>query len=139
VVDTVLNPQARIDAFQLNIITDNFRTAGLVPLDLELVLSKLNIQLRTPIPLASRGSLSKACNPHTPATVDELYKQVSSIKAPFKTLKKSAITVTGCVKPVYQRLSDRNAKGYTSRARRPRGYVPQTLHNGKSVLVGQDE
>lgn len=73
-------PQARVDAYKQTTIQNSFRAAGLVPIDPQQVLSKLNIQLRTPTP-TSRDSQSSAFYPHTPANVDELLKQASSIKA----------------------------------------------------------
>ena len=65
-------PQARTDASKLDWIQSRFWAAGLVPLNSEPVLFKLNIQLRTPTPPGSRGSQSSAFYPHTPAKVDEL-------------------------------------------------------------------
>lgn len=61
-----------------------FQTAGLVPFNPQPVLSKLNIQLRTPTPPASRGSESSAFYPHTPVNIDELLKQASSSKTFLK-------------------------------------------------------
>lgn len=95
-------PQARTDAFKSETIQNSFRTAGLVPFNPEPVLSKLNIQLRTPTPPASRSSQASAFCPHTPANVDELYKQAASIKAFLKTtLEKSSIAVADRAKPAY--------------------------------------
>lgn len=73
-------PQARSDAFKACTIQNSFRAAGIVPFDPEQVLSKLNIQVHTPSPPGSSGSQSSAFCPHTPANVDELLKQASSIK-----------------------------------------------------------
>jgi hypothetical protein len=42
--------QAQIEAFKMPIIKSSFAAAGLVPLDLERVISKLNIRIRTPTP-----------------------------------------------------------------------------------------
>ena len=76
-------PQARADAFKADTIRNSFRAAGLVPINAEPVLLKLNIQLRTPTPPASRGSQSSAFNPHTPANVHELYKQERTTLSPI--------------------------------------------------------
>jgi hypothetical protein len=73
-------PQARVNAFKTDTIKNSFQAAGLVPFDPQRVLSKLNIQLRTPTPPTSRGSDTSAFYPHTPANVNELLKQASSIK-----------------------------------------------------------
>ncbi|KAJ5568130.1 hypothetical protein N7450_001957 [Penicillium hetheringtonii] len=82
-------PQARTDAFQSETIRNSFRAAGLVPFNPEPVLSKLNIQLRTPTPPPSRSSQASIFCPHTPVNVDELYKQAASIKAFLKRRSKS--------------------------------------------------
>jgi hypothetical protein len=82
-------PKARAEAFKFSIIQNSFQAAGLVPFNPEPVLSKLNIQLRTPTPPASRGSQTSIFHPHTPANVDELYKQASSIKTFLKQRSKS--------------------------------------------------
>ena len=49
-------PRARAEAFQPEIVRNSFIATGLVPIDAERVLSKLNISLRTPIPPGSRLS-----------------------------------------------------------------------------------
>ena len=78
-------PGARASAFLSLTIQNSFAAAGLVPFDPERVLSKLNIRLRTPTPSGSRpNSRSSAFTPKTPATVAELLKQASSIKAFLK-------------------------------------------------------
>ena len=49
--------RARLEAFHQPVIIQNiFAASGLVPVDAERVLSKLNISLRTPTPLSSRLS-----------------------------------------------------------------------------------
>ncbi|CEO61207.1 hypothetical protein PMG11_05506 [Penicillium brasilianum] len=60
---------------------DNFAASGLVPVDAERVLSKLNISLRTPTPPSSRpSSRSSQFTPKTPRTVVQLQKQASMLK-----------------------------------------------------------
>lgn len=81
--------QARIDTFKSDTIQNSFRAAGLVPFNPKSVLSELNIRLYTPIPPRSRGSQASTFCPHTPANVNELYKQASSIKAFLKQRSKS--------------------------------------------------
>jgi hypothetical protein len=68
---------ARLEAFQKpSIIQNSFVSSGLVPVDAERVLSKLNISIRTPSPLNSRpGSRSSQSTPKTPRTVVQLQKQ----------------------------------------------------------------
>jgi hypothetical protein len=60
-------------AFQTSMIESNiqggFRGAGLVTLNLENVLSKLDIQLRTPTPVEEEASLLDPCVSKTPKTV----------------------------------------------------------------------
>ena len=49
-------PRARAEAFQPYIIQSSFAATGLVPINPDRVLSKLNISLRTPSPPGSRPS-----------------------------------------------------------------------------------
>jgi hypothetical protein len=74
--------RARLEAFQKPLtIQNSFAAAGLVPIDIERVLSKLNISLRTPTPLNSRlSSRSSQFTPKTPRTVPQLFKQASLLK-----------------------------------------------------------
>ncbi|EKV21914.1 hypothetical protein PDIP_01700 [Penicillium digitatum Pd1] len=69
---------ARLEAFKSETNQNSFTAAGLVPLYPDRVLSKLNIQLRTPNPPSSRGS---EWEPKTPTNHIQLLKQASSIKA----------------------------------------------------------
>lgn len=79
-------PHARIEAFKPNTIKNSFTAAGLVPFDPDRVLSKLNIQLRTPTP---PGSQSSDWEPKTPLNYMQLQKQSSSIKALLRTRSRS--------------------------------------------------
>jgi hypothetical protein len=74
--------RARLEAFhQPAIIHNSFAASGLVPVDAERVLSKLNISLRTPTPPSSRpSSRSSQFTPKTPRTVIQLQKQASMLK-----------------------------------------------------------
>ena len=74
--------RARLEAFQKPaIIQNSFAASGLVPVNAERVLSKLNISLRTPTPLSSRlSSRSSQFTPKTPRTVIQLQKQASMLK-----------------------------------------------------------
>jgi hypothetical protein len=74
--------RARLEAFQQPaIIQNSFAASGLVPVDAEIVLSKLNISLRTPTPPISRpNSRSSQFTPKTPRTVIQLQKQASMLK-----------------------------------------------------------
>jgi hypothetical protein len=73
--------RARLEAFQSNTIQNSFLATGLVPIDAERVLSKLNISLRTPTPPSSRpSSRSSQFTPKTPRTVTQLFKQASLLK-----------------------------------------------------------
>jgi hypothetical protein len=85
-------PQAQISTFKLDTIRNSFRAAGLVPLDPEPVLSKLSIQARTPTPPGSRGSQSSTFCPHTPANVNKLLKQASSLRAFLKQRSKNPLS-----------------------------------------------
>ncbi|KAJ8228343.1 hypothetical protein LV160_008867 [Aspergillus fumigatus] len=73
---------ARLEAFQQPaIIQNSFAASGLVPVNAERVLSKLNISLQTPTPPSSRpNSRSSQFTPKTPRTVIQLQKQASMLK-----------------------------------------------------------
>ncbi|OOQ84502.1 hypothetical protein PEBR_29779 [Penicillium brasilianum] len=74
---------ARLEAFQSTnpTIKNSFAASGLVPLDAERVLNKLNISLRTPTPPNSRpSSRSSEFTPQTPRTATQLFKQASMLK-----------------------------------------------------------
>jgi hypothetical protein len=73
---------ARLEAFQsVTTIKNSFAASGLVPVDAERVLSKLNISLRTPTPPSSRpSSRSSQFTPKTPRTIVQLQKQSSMLK-----------------------------------------------------------
>jgi hypothetical protein len=73
---------ARLEAFQKpSTIQNSFVATGLVPIDAERVLSKLNISLRTPTPPSSRpSSRSSQFTPKTPRTFAQLYRQSSMLK-----------------------------------------------------------
>ena len=79
-------PHARIEAFKAETIKNSFTAAGLVPFGPDRVLSKLNIQLRTPTPPGSQGS---DWEPKTPSNYVQLQKQSSSIKALLCTRSRS--------------------------------------------------
>ena len=75
-------PLARVETFKSATIQNSFIAAGLVPLDADRVISKLNVQLRTPTPPQSRpSSRSSAFSPKTPKTSIQARRQASSIKA----------------------------------------------------------
>ena len=83
-------PLARIKAFKSETITNSFAATSLVPFIPDQVISKLNIQLRTPTPPPSRESeSSRNFTPKTPATEKELRQQASSIKALLRTRSRS--------------------------------------------------
>lgn len=72
---------ARLEAFEKpSIIQNSFAASGLVPVDSERVLSKLNISQRTPTPPSSRPiSRSSQFTPKMPRTVVQLQKQSSTL------------------------------------------------------------
>ncbi|KAJ5731126.1 uncharacterized protein N7483_005634 [Penicillium malachiteum] len=73
--------RARLEAFKPATIQNSFIATGLVPIDAEKVLSKLNISLRTPTPPGTQpGSRSSQFSPKTPRTVVQLQKQASMLK-----------------------------------------------------------
>jgi hypothetical protein len=87
-------PHARADAFKINTIQSAFRATGIVPIDAEPVLSKLNIQLRTPTPVPRPSSRSSVYYPETPANVKQLIKHKVSTKRLIKYRSDSPPTPT---------------------------------------------
>jgi hypothetical protein len=72
--------RARLEAFQSATIQNSFAATGLVPVDTERVLNKLNISLRTPSPPINRpSSRSSEFVPEMPRTIAQLHKQSSKI------------------------------------------------------------
>jgi hypothetical protein len=85
--------RARLEAFQPNTIRNSFMATGLVPINAERVLSKLNISLRTPTPPGSRpNSRSSQFTPKTPRTVIQLQKQALMLKELLKQQSNSPPT-----------------------------------------------
>ena len=70
-------PQARTEAFKAETIKNSFAAAGLIPLNAQRVLEKLNIQLKASTPPGSRSTDS---DPKTPQNLRQLGKQASTIK-----------------------------------------------------------
>lgn len=88
-------PEARREAFKSENIQNSFAAAGLVRVNAEHVLSKLNISLRTPTPPDSRpSSRSSVFTPRTPQNIAKLHKQSSSIKAFLKQRPNSSPSPT---------------------------------------------
>lgn len=83
--------RTQLESFQQPaIIQNSFTASGLVPVDAERVLSKLNISIRTPTPPNSRpSSRSSQFTPQTPETVIQLQKQASMLKDLLKQRSKS--------------------------------------------------
>jgi hypothetical protein len=86
--------RARLEAFQQPaIIQNSFAASGLVPVDAERVISKLNIFLRTPTPASSRpSSRFSQVTPKTPRTVIQLQKQASILKDLLKQRSNSPLS-----------------------------------------------
>ena len=100
-------PRARTDAFKTNTIQNAFKATGIVPINAEPVLSKLNVQLRTPSPKSSRpSSRSSVYCPETPANPKQLIKHEASTKRVLRfqsaSLSPSRILEKGLVKQVYK-------------------------------------
>jgi len=79
-------PIARLEALIFQNIQTSFAATGLVLYNPERVLSKLDIQLRTPTPPGSRSSEDSL---KTPQNVIQLQRQASSIKILLKERSKS--------------------------------------------------
>jgi hypothetical protein len=83
-------PDARIEAYKAETIKNSFSATGLVPYNPNRVISKLNIQLRTPTPPPSRGSQSSQSSIYqTPSNHKQLQKHEISIKKLLKSRSKS--------------------------------------------------
>ena len=146
-------PNTRDSAFQALTINNSFAAAGLVPFDPERVLSKLNIQLRTPTPPGSRpSSRSSVFTPKTPATVAELLKQGASIQAFLKrrsnsppTPSKTALNklIKGCQIAMQngilleQEVRQLRAANEVQRQKRARIHRHIAIDTGTSVLEAQ--
>jgi hypothetical protein len=88
-------PQARTDAFKSDKIKNSFKAAGLVPINPEPVLNKLNIQLQTPTLLPERpSSRSSIYYPTTPVNFAQLAKHAISAKTLLKYRSESSPTPT---------------------------------------------
>jgi hypothetical protein len=77
-------PHARTDAFKINTISSAFKATRIVPLNAEPVLSKLNVQIRTPTPVSRLLSRSSAYYPPTPSNIKQLDKHEASTKRVLK-------------------------------------------------------
>jgi hypothetical protein len=72
--------RARQEAYQSSTIRNSFAASGLVPIDAERVLSKLDISLRTPsLPSSRPSSRSSQFTPKTSRTIVQLHKQSSML------------------------------------------------------------
>ena len=83
-------PEARAKAYKAETIRNSFAAAGLIPIDPDRVLAKLNIQLNTPTPPgSSHSSQTSDFILKTPKTTKQLNRQASSIKALLKQRSRS--------------------------------------------------
>ncbi|KAL2887303.1 hypothetical protein HOO65_050424 [Ceratocystis lukuohia] len=71
-------------------IKGGFKGAGLVPLDGESVISKLDVQLRTPTPIEEEAGLPDPWIPRTPKTVIEASSQFEYLKRRINRHKSSS-------------------------------------------------
>jgi hypothetical protein len=140
---------ARLEAFQKpSTIQNSFADSGLVPVDAERVLSKLNISLRTPTPPSSRpSSRSSQFTPKTPRTVAELYKQSSMLKGPLDRRSQTPTPllnhiVMGCAMVMHsatllsQENADLRAANERKRQKRQRSTRQIPYEEGLSVEEG---
>ena len=74
-------------------IQGGFRGARLVPYDLEVVISQLDIKLSTPTPENLRPSTSNSWVCKTPQTAKEIAKQVTLIKNRIVRHQSSSLTL----------------------------------------------
>jgi hypothetical protein len=82
-------------AFQATMTEKNikgaFKGARLIPLDPESVVSKLDVQLRTPTPAEEEVSQAKSWTPKTPKTILEAESHSDDIKKRLKRFKSSSL------------------------------------------------
>ena len=87
---------AFIPAFEASITPDNvragFRAAGLVPLDPESVISRLDPKPTTPSPPNSRPGTAKTWTPKTPSTAYDASKSSTTLKRKISTHQDSSST-----------------------------------------------
>jgi hypothetical protein len=81
-------------AYQATMTTSNikggFRGAGLVPLDPESVISKLDVQLRTPTPAKEEASLPDPWASKTPKTILEASSQSKYLERRIRRYQSSS-------------------------------------------------
>jgi hypothetical protein len=95
-------PTARREVFKAQTIENSFAAAGILPLDPQRVLDKLNISLSTPTPPPSRGGHSTSSSTlATPHTVRQLQRQASSVR---KLLKRGSQRPSSPSKTPFNRL-----------------------------------
>jgi DDE superfamily endonuclease len=88
-------PLARVAAYKAENIRNSFVAAGLVPIQPDRVLAKLNIQLNAPTPPgSSHSSQTSDFLLKTPKTTKQLDRQASSIKALLKQRSVSPSSAT---------------------------------------------
>jgi hypothetical protein len=145
-------PRARIEAFQPNIVQSSFAATGIVPVNADRVLSKLNISLRTPSPPSSRpSSRSSQFTPKTPRTVAQLQKQAKMMKDLIDRRSKSPpsplkLVVDQILKGHYQALhhtallvkenADLRAANEKKRQKRTRSTMRIAHEGGLSIEEG---
>src|SRR5271156_6630226 len=78
--------KARTEAYKSTSIQNGFAAAGLVPLDPERVLAKLNVQLKTPTPPGSSHGTSQSSCHQTPSNPQELERYSTSFKQQLEPL-----------------------------------------------------
>ena len=87
---------AFVPAFEASITLDNvqagFRAAGLVPLDSESVISRLDPKPTTPSPPNSRPGTAKTWTPKTPSTAYEASKSSNTLKRKISAHQDSSPT-----------------------------------------------
>src|SRR5271156_175661 len=97
--------KARTEAYKSTSIQNGFAAAGLIPIDPERVLAKLNVQLKTPTPPGSSHGTSQSSCHQTPSNLHEMKRYSTSIKQQLNPLFSSPSN------PTIVKL-DRMHKGY---------------------------
>jgi hypothetical protein len=147
-------PTARREVFKAQSIKNSFTAAGILPLDPQRVLDKLNISLSTPTPPPSRGGHSTSSSTlATPHTVRQLHRQVSSVEkllrrgseSPTSPSKKALQQIyKGCEMALYNAIqlakenSELRAANEKEKVKRSRSKRQMTPNQGLAVQEARD-
>jgi hypothetical protein len=146
-------PKARTKAYKAETIRNSFAAAGLIPIDPDRVLAKLNIQLNTPTPPgSSHSSQASESSLKTPQNLRQLHRQASSIKALLKQRSHSPPSPTnialnqlikGCQLALHSgTILAKDEKQKQKRARSNRQIAREqglSVQEGRELILGRNQ